>query len=163
MKRTASLFFLVAAVATGTLMAQGRGGPHGQGGPHSQGVFISPGASQTLPPGLAKRSGDLPPGLQRHIERTGQLPPGLEKRTAPSFGRPVFVPRGRGNGLPPGLAKRNGNLPPGLQRHIARTGHLPPGLERKRGRSVFFLNRHHRAFRPMRPEERGEVRRHHRG
>lgn len=36
------------------------------------------------------------------------------------------------NNLPPGLAKRNGNLPPGLQRHIDRTGHLPPGLEKKR-------------------------------
>ncbi|MHA1151942.1 MAG: anti-virulence regulator CigR family protein [Alphaproteobacteria bacterium] len=38
--------------------------------------------SQGLPPGLAKRS-QLPPGLQKHIDRTGQLPPGLEKRRLP--------------------------------------------------------------------------------
>ena len=36
-----------------------------------------------------------------------------------------------GNDLPPGLAKRNGNLPPGLQKHLYRTGHLPPGLEKR--------------------------------
>lgn len=33
-----------------------------------------------LPPGLAKRGGDLPPGLERHIERDGTLPPGLQRR-----------------------------------------------------------------------------------
>jgi hypothetical protein len=33
-----------------------------------------------LPPGLAKRGGNLPPGLERHIERDGTLPPGLQKR-----------------------------------------------------------------------------------
>lgn len=33
-----------------------------------------------LPPGLAKRRGDLPPGLERHIERDGTLPPGLQRR-----------------------------------------------------------------------------------
>lgn len=33
-----------------------------------------------LPPGLAKRGGDLPPGLERQLRRKGHLPPGLEKR-----------------------------------------------------------------------------------
>jgi hypothetical protein len=33
-----------------------------------------------LPPGLAKRGGDLPPGLKKHLERDGTLPPGLQKR-----------------------------------------------------------------------------------
>jgi hypothetical protein len=33
-----------------------------------------------LPPGLAKRDGDLPPGLQKHLRKKGRLPPGLEKR-----------------------------------------------------------------------------------
>ncbi len=33
-----------------------------------------------LPPGLAKRGGQLPPGLERQLERNGTLPPGLEKR-----------------------------------------------------------------------------------
>jgi len=34
-------------------------------------------------------------------------------------------------GLPPGLAKRGGDLPPGLEKHLQRNGHLPPGLEKK--------------------------------
>ena len=37
--------------------------------------------------------------------------------------------RGRGKGLPPGLAKRE-QLPPGLQKQIQRNGALPPGLQR---------------------------------
>lgn len=36
-----------------------------------------------LPPGLAKRGGHLPPGLERHLERDGTLPPGLQKRLEP--------------------------------------------------------------------------------
>jgi hypothetical protein len=36
-----------------------------------------------LPPGLAKRGGDLPPGLKKHLERDGTLPPGLQKRVEP--------------------------------------------------------------------------------
>jgi hypothetical protein len=36
-----------------------------------------------------------------------------------------------GSGLPPGLAKRNGNLPPGLEKQLERNGTLPPGLQKK--------------------------------
>ena len=36
-----------------------------------------------LPPGLAKRRGNLPPGLQRQLKRNGTLPPGLQKRLRP--------------------------------------------------------------------------------
>ena len=36
-----------------------------------------------LPPGLAKRGGKLPPGLERHLQRNGTLPPGLQKRVEP--------------------------------------------------------------------------------
>lgn len=36
-----------------------------------------------LPPGLAKREGNLPPGLEKHLERDGTLPPGLQKRLSP--------------------------------------------------------------------------------
>jgi hypothetical protein len=36
-----------------------------------------------LPPGLAKRGGQLPPGLQQHLQRQGTLPPGLQKRLQP--------------------------------------------------------------------------------
>lgn len=35
-----------------------------------------------VPPGLAKRD-ELPPGLQRQIQRNGQLPPGLAGRALP--------------------------------------------------------------------------------
>ena len=43
--------------------------------------FGSP--SSGLPPGLAKRGGNLPPGLQKHLVRNGTLPPGLQKRLQP--------------------------------------------------------------------------------
>ena len=36
-----------------------------------------------LPPGLAKRGGKLPPGLEKHLRRNGQLPPGLQKKVQP--------------------------------------------------------------------------------
>jgi hypothetical protein len=36
-----------------------------------------------LPPGLAKRDGKLPPGLQRQLQQRGTLPRGLQKRIDP--------------------------------------------------------------------------------
>jgi hypothetical protein len=45
--------------------------------------FRSSGPSKGLPPGLAKRGGKLPPGLQKHLEKNGTLPPGLQKRLEP--------------------------------------------------------------------------------
>lgn len=36
-----------------------------------------------------------------------------------------------GSGLPPGLAKRGGKLPPGLEKQLQRNGKLPPGLQKK--------------------------------
>jgi hypothetical protein len=44
--------------------------------------FGHPANLEGLPPGLAKRE-ELPPGLQRHLERDGTLPPGLQKRLQP--------------------------------------------------------------------------------
>lgn len=41
------------------------------------------GGPSGLPPGLAKRGGDLPPGLEKKLRRDGQLPPGLQKRIEP--------------------------------------------------------------------------------
>jgi hypothetical protein len=41
------------------------------------------GKRKGLPPGLAKRGGNLPPGLQKQLEKNGRLPPGLEKRLEP--------------------------------------------------------------------------------
>ena len=43
----------------------------------------SSGPSKGLPPGLAKRGGKLPPGLQKHLDKNGTLPPGLQKRLEP--------------------------------------------------------------------------------
>jgi hypothetical protein len=36
-----------------------------------------------LPPGLAKRGGNLPPGLEKQLREGGTLPPGLQKRLSP--------------------------------------------------------------------------------
>jgi hypothetical protein len=45
--------------------------------------YRSGGPSKGLPPGLAKRGGKLPPGLQKHLDKKGTLPPGLQKRLEP--------------------------------------------------------------------------------
>jgi hypothetical protein len=44
--------------------------------------------------------------------------------------RSYYQPRG-GHGLPPGLAKRGGNLPPGLEKQVRANGTLPPGLQKR--------------------------------
>lgn len=44
--------------------------------------YYNPGG-KGLPPGLAKRGGDLPPGLEKHLRRNGPLPPGLDKKLQP--------------------------------------------------------------------------------
>jgi hypothetical protein len=41
------------------------------------------GRTSNLPPGLAKRGGSLPAGLEKQLERNGTLPPGLQKRVQP--------------------------------------------------------------------------------
>jgi hypothetical protein len=45
-----------------------------------------------LPPGLAKRGGQLPPGLQKHLWKHGALPPGLQKKIGPAYGPAYYVP-----------------------------------------------------------------------
>jgi hypothetical protein len=60
-----------------------------------------------LPPGLAKRQ-ELPPGLQRHLEKNGQLPPGLQKQAQP---------------LPPDLEVHLPRLPRGYKRVVI-GGHI---------------------------------------
>src|SRR5712692_6891020 len=50
--------------------------------------------------------------------------------------------RAQPSGLPPGLAKRNGDLPPGLEKQLRRNGRLPAGLERGMiGGRAFIYNR----------------------
>jgi hypothetical protein len=39
--------------------------------------------NSNLPPGLAKRGGNLPPELEKQLERNGTLPPGLQRRIQP--------------------------------------------------------------------------------
>jgi hypothetical protein len=51
-----------------------------------------------LPPGLARRGDDLPPGLEKQLQRNGQLPPGLQKKLEP---------------LPAPLSGKLGKLPSG--------------------------------------------------
>ena len=45
--------------------------------------FRSDRDGRRLPPGLAKRNGDLPPGLEKQLRRNGTLPPGLQRRVEP--------------------------------------------------------------------------------
>ena len=56
-----------------------------------------------LPPGLAKRDGDLPPGLEKQLRRNGTLPPGLQKKLRP---------------LPSALERQLDPLPRGFRRGI---------------------------------------------
>lgn len=42
--------------------------------------FRSDRDERRLPPGHAKRDGDLPPGLEKQLRRDGTLPPGLQRR-----------------------------------------------------------------------------------
>lgn len=57
-------------------------------------------ATTGLPPGLAKRGGALPPGLEKQLRRNGRLPPGLQKRIQP---------------FPRGLLDQLRPLPPGYR------------------------------------------------
>lgn len=97
---------LLAPLAVDAASAQGRGRGQGQGqgqgqqkkddkkddkkAPVVQFVFndrdrdlVNRHFTANLPPGLAKRGGDLPPGLAEQLRRNGTLPPGLQKRIQP--------------------------------------------------------------------------------
>ena len=57
---------------------------------------------------------------------------GKKKKKNKGQSKKVEKAKGRGNGLPPGLQKhlaKTGQLPPGLQRKLEATGSLPPGLQ----------------------------------
>jgi hypothetical protein len=114
MRRILTLLFLTAAVVAAQGQAQSKGKGKGkQAGSTASGtaatvsVVFSSGDRATiqqwiqrmppanLPPGLAKR-GDLPPGLQKQLQRNGTLPPGLQKKISP---------------FPADLSRRLGPLP----------------------------------------------------
>ena len=91
-------------------------------------------ACLALAPAWAQGKGQ---GKGKGHEKHGQG----EGKAAEAYGRYGFRAEDRevvsryyskhGSGLPPGLAKRNGALPPGLERQLERNGTLPPGLEKK--------------------------------
>lgn len=96
---------LLSSLATSPALAQGRGRGQGQGQGQAQGAAAKPASpvvvqfvfndhdrdlilrhynpKSGLPPGLAKRDGDLPPGLDKQLRRNGTLPPGLQKKLQP--------------------------------------------------------------------------------
>jgi len=101
-RKTIFAGFLACALTTGIAAAQGNGKGKGhnkkqddQGqnggyvqygfGPHDRELITAYYSNHTqgLPPGLAKRGGNLPPGLEKHLERNGTLPPGLQKKLEP--------------------------------------------------------------------------------
>lgn len=125
-RRLLILLFALALLPAWSLAAQGKGQGKGKGKGHSdQGdddrdnrsakgaIFAQQdreiiinyfhGGSSGLPPGLAKRGGNLPPGLERQLERNGTLPPGLQKKLQP---------------FPPELERQLPPCPPSYQRGI---------------------------------------------
>jgi len=95
---------LVCALASGITAAQGNGKGKGKGhnkhqddqgenqgevrygfGVHDREAIRTyyTGHKSGLPPGLAKRGGNLPPGLEKQLQRNGTLPPGLQKKLEP--------------------------------------------------------------------------------
>ena len=82
--------------------------------------------ASAAPPGNGQRKGD------KQIEKRVKKASG--KKTAPLFGlhdRDIISAYYRSSTLPPGLAKRGGELPPGLERQLERNGTLPPGLQKR--------------------------------
>ena len=91
----ALLIVLCVAISPVIAAGQGRGKGHNKndGSEQSSIVFTSRDRNiirdyfrnhdSNLPPGLAKRGGSLPPGLQKQLDRNGTLPPGLQKRVEP--------------------------------------------------------------------------------
>lgn len=57
--------------------------------------------AMATPPGRGRGGGDLPPGLEKQLQRNGTLPPGLEKKLAP---------------LPVQLERQLAHLPDGYSR-----------------------------------------------
>lgn len=91
---------LFLAISISSVFAQGNSGGKGKGhnknhgdtafmfSESDRGVITNWARRQStnnLPPGLAKRGGELPPGLEKQLRRNGHLPPGLDKRSWSPF------------------------------------------------------------------------------
>jgi hypothetical protein len=90
----AIILFATPMLVHGKAKGKGGGDPHGSaevGGhpaaflPEERQLIVTylQGSPSGLPPGLARRGGQLPPGLQKHLQRNGTLPPWLQKRLQP--------------------------------------------------------------------------------
>lgn len=99
--KTRRLIGVVAIAALGWLVASGTAAAQGKGKDKDKQSTDKPAAAPRaeigskdreaisayfknntagLPPGLAKRGGDLPAGLEKQLQKNGKLPPGLEKK-----------------------------------------------------------------------------------
>lgn len=93
------------------------------------------GATAGAPVSAARSTGATESGQEY---RGGEKKSTVER--AAEIGEVIFTNRDRqliqgyyggGKGLPPGLAKRGGKLPPGLEKQLRKNGTLPPGLQKK--------------------------------
>ena len=100
------------------------------------GAFVFALASVSANPSFAQGRGQGR-GQDKRAQPAKQAKPANVNR---DVARPIFASRerdiiadyyGRRSGLPPGLAKRQGDLPPGLEKQLQRNGTLPPGLQKK--------------------------------
>lgn len=97
-------------------------------------------------PFVAGSGAAIPVSTARNVRaaESGEAYRGGEKKStverAAEIGEVIFTNRDRqliqgyyggGKGLPPGLAKRGGKLPPGLEKQLRKNGTLPPGLQNK--------------------------------
>jgi hypothetical protein len=103
MHRTALalMILLIALAPAGAKQGRGRGRGHDEGGPPSE----RGNGKRKAAPVRAFRADDCTVIMDYYRAQPG--------------------------GLPPGLAKRNGDLPPGLEKQLRRNGTLPPGLAKK--------------------------------
>jgi len=108
----------------------------------SVGVFVvSAFLLSAAPTVIAQGRGRGQAKVDKKVEKKTDKVEKKDDRTAiPRGDRTIFGPRdreiisnyyGRNSGLPPGLAKRGGDLPPGLEKQLERNGTLPPGLRKK--------------------------------
>jgi hypothetical protein len=100
------------------------------------GAFVFALVSVSANPSLAQGRGQGR-GQDKRAQPARQAKPANDHR---AIARPIFASRERDviadyyrrrSGLPPGLAKRQGDLPPGLEKQLQRNGVLPPGLQKK--------------------------------
>ena len=100
-------------------------------------LFLISVAPTVLAQGRGRGQAGVEKKVDKKVEKAVKK---VERKEGPRGDRRIFGPRdrdiisnyyGRNSGLPPGLAKRGGDLPPGLEKQLQRNGTLPPGLRKK--------------------------------